>query len=130
MLINLGKNFYNILNGAVKLCIEVCKRRSRRNINKPKWWNSQNEARLLHKNLAHGKYFLSQNENDKIEYEKLRRETKKMIRRSIKDLEIYIAYKTKSKTKEFYIYVRNKKVITTNIGPLHLDNGKETNTES
>ena len=29
-----------------------------------------------------------------------------------------------------YSYVRNKKVITTNIVPLHLENGKETNTES
>ena len=53
-----------------------------------------------------------------------------MIRRSEKVLEIYIASKTKSDPKEFYTYVRNKKVITTNIGPLHLENGKEINTES
>ena len=34
------EKFYNILNGAVKLCIPVCKRRPRKN-NKPKWWNRQ-----------------------------------------------------------------------------------------
>ena len=52
-----------------------------------------------------------------------------MFRRSIKDLEIYIANKTKSNSKELYTQVGNNKV-TTNIGPLHLENGKETNTES
>ena len=52
-----------------------------------------------------------------------------MIRRSKNDLKIYIANKTKSNPKEFYIYVHNKKVITTNIGPDHLENGKVTNTE-
>ena len=52
-----------------------------------------------------------------------------MIRRSKTNLEIHIANQTKSNPKEFYTYVRNKKVITTNIGPLHLENGKETNTE-
>ena len=51
-----------------------------------------------------------------------------MIRRNEKDLEIYIANNTKSNPKEFYTYVR-KKVITINIGPLHLENGKEINTE-
>ena len=53
-----------------------------------------------------------------------------MIRRSKKDLEIYIANKTKSNLKEFYTYIRSKKVITINIGPLHLENGKEMNTAS
>ena len=68
------EKFYDILNRAAKLCILVCKRRPRKYINKPKWWNSQIEAGLLHKKRAHGKYLLAQNENDKIEYERLRRE--------------------------------------------------------
>ena len=53
-----------------------------------------------------------------------------MIRRSKINLVIYIANKTKSNTKEFFTFVRNKKVITTNIGQLHLENGKVINTES
>ena len=63
-----------------------------------------------------------------------------MIRRNEKDLEIFIANKTKSNPDQLYTYVRNEKVITTNIGPLHplhstpptpihLENGKVTNTE-
>ena len=92
-------------------CIPVCKRRPRKNT-KRKWWNKQIQAGLLFKKHEHNKYLLSQNENDKIEYERLRRETKKMIRRSKIDLEICIANKTKSNPKEFYTCVRNKKVIT------------------
>ena len=58
-----------------------------------------------------------------IEFERLWRETIKMIRQSKRDFESYIANKTKSNPKEFYT-VRNKKVITTNIGILQLDIGK------
>ena len=43
---------------------------------------------------------------------------------------INIANNTKSNPKEFYTYIRNKKMITTNSGSLHLENGKVTNTES
>ena len=96
------EKFYNILNGVNKLCISVYKRHPYEN-NKPKWWSSQIEAGLLHKKYAHRKYLLSQDENDKIEYERLRRETK-VIRRSKKDLKIYIANKTKFIAKEFYTY--------------------------
>ena len=77
---------------------------------------------------AQGKYLLPQHESDKIEYERPRRETKKMIRK-VKKISKHIANKTKSNPKEFYTCVRNKKVITTNIGPLHLENGKKLNTE-
>ena len=55
----------------------------------------------------------------------------RIVRRSKTDLEIYIVNKTKSNPKEFYTCVLNKKkVIPTNIGPLHLENGKVTNTDS
>ena len=46
--------------------------------NKPKWWNRQIEAGLLHKKYAHNKYLSSQNENDKIEYERIRREKERL----------------------------------------------------
>ena len=39
--------FYNILYGAAKLCVPVCKRRLRKN-NKSKWWNRQIDAGLFH----------------------------------------------------------------------------------
>ena len=48
---------------------------------------------------------------------------------SKKSVELNIANKIKSNPKEFYGYVRRKKVITSNIGPLPLDNGEHVNNE-
>ena len=42
--------FYNILNGAVKLSIPVCKRRPCKN-DKLKWWNNKIEAELFKKKM-------------------------------------------------------------------------------
>ena len=39
---------------------------------------------------------------------RLKHETKKMIRQSKKELKIYIANKTKSNPKEFYIIIHHK----------------------
>ena len=104
--------FYEILNGVVLLYIPVCKKHPRQN-NKPKWWKSQIEARLLHKKHAHHKYLVSQNVNDRIKYERLRCES--WLDEVKKDLEIYIANKTKSNPKEFYKYVLNTKKLSQQI---------------
>ncbi len=56
-------------------------------------------------------------------------EKKKLIKQSKKNLEVYIASKTKSNPKEFYSCVRQKKVITSNISPLRLDNGEHVSNE-
>ena len=42
---------------------------------------------------------------------------------------MHIASKIKSNPKEFYSYVRQKKVTTSNIGPLRLDNGEHVSNE-
>ena len=115
--------FTNTLNKAVENCIPASKRRGQNRINKPKWWNNQIKSGLLQKKRSYLKYKLTQNERDKLEFERLRRETKKMIRQSKKNLELYIAGISKSNPKEFYSYIRKKKVLPTNIGPLTLQNG-------
>ena len=69
---------------------------------------------------------LSRSENNKTEYGRLRREATKVIRHRKKNLGIKIANKTKSNPKEFYSYLRNKKAITSKIGPLCLENGEVT----
>ena len=121
--------FINILNKAVENCIPTSKRRSQNKSNKPKWWNNQIKSRLLQKKRAYRKYKLTQNERDKLEFERLRRETKKLIRQSKKNLEVYVAGISKSNPKEFYSYIRKKKVLPTNIGPLTLQNGKHISNE-
>ena len=122
------KKFTNILNTAVKSCIPVTKRRSRNN-NKPKWWNNEIKLELSNKKRAYSKYQITQNENDKTEYERLRRSTKKLIKQSKKNLEVHIASKIKSNPKEFYSYVRQRKVITSNVGPLLNDNGEHVSND-
>ena len=120
--------FTSILNNAVNSCVPVTKRRSRKNT-KPKWWNNEIKTGLSNKNRAYRKYQLTRDDNDKTEYERLRRTTKKFIKQSKKNLEMHIASKIKSNPKEFYSYVRQKKVITSNIGPLRLDNGEHVSNE-
>ena len=62
--------------------------------------------------------------------DRIRRETKKLIKRSKKNLEEYIAETSKSNPKEFFSYVNNKKSLTCGIGPLANDNGNHTNDEN
>ena len=122
------KVFTDIFNQAVKACVPFRSRRSDKNM-KPKWWNNQIKTGLLQKKRAYLRYKLTQNERDRLEFERLRRETKKMIRQSKKNLELYVAGISKSNPKEFYSYIRKKKVLPANIGPLTLENGKHVSNE-
>ena len=51
----------------------------------------------------------TKNEADKVELDRIRRESKKLIERSKKNLEEYIAEASKSNPKEFHKYVNSKK---------------------
>ena len=51
----------------------------------------------------------TQDQADKLELDRIRRETKRVIKRSKKNLEEYIADASKLNPKEFYQYVKNKK---------------------
>ena len=123
------ENFTEILNQAVKSCVPLRNRRATKNI-KPKWWNNQIQNSLSAKARAYRKYSQTRDENDKIEFERIRRETKKLIRNSKRNLEIYIANSSKSNPKEFYNYVRKKKVLSSNIGPLAMESGQHTENNS
>ena len=72
----------------------------------------------------------TKNEADKVELDRIRRESKKLIKRSKKNLEEYIAEASKLNPKEFYRYVNSKKALVCNIGPIVDDNGIHTNDES
>ena len=96
------ENFTEILNQAVKSCVPLRNRRAIKNI-KPKWWNNQIQNSLSAKTRAYRKYSQTRDENDKIEFERIRRETKKLIRNSKRNLEIYIANSSKSNPKNFII---------------------------
>ncbi len=87
-------------------------------------------TRLSNKNHAYRRYQLNKHDSDKSEYERLRRETKKLIKQSKKHLEMHIASKIKSNPKEFYSYVSQKKVITSRVGTLRLDNGEHVGNDA
>ena len=58
----------------------------------------------------------------------MRRQSKKLIRRSKKSVETQIANSCKTNPKEFYSYVKTKRVLTSTIGPL-TENGKQIDNE-
>ena len=121
--------FTTILNNAINLCVPYRNRRSATK-NKPKWWNKEIKNSLSLKKRAYNKYISTHNEADKLEFDRIRRETKRLIKRSKKNLEEYIAEASKSNPKEFYSYVNNKKALTCSIGPLAKEHGNHTNDEN
>ena len=121
--------FTTILKNAVSSCIPFRNRRSATN-NKPKWWNDEIKYSLSQKKRAYYKYMSTKNEADKSELDRTRRESKKLIKRSKKNLEEYIAERSKSNPKEFYRYINNKKAVSYSIGPIANDLGSHTNDES
>lgn len=123
-------NFTSILKDAVVQCIPTTRRRTNVKSHKPKWWSNEIEAGLSQKKNAHQRYKVTNNENDRLEYERLRRHTKKLIRQSKRNLEVYIASISKTNPKEFFSYVRKKKVLTSTIGPLSLQNGQLVSDEN
>ncbi len=52
------------------------------------------------------------------------RHTEKLIRQNQRNLEVYILSTAKADPKEFYSCVRKKKVLSSTIGPLSLQNGQ------
>ena len=120
--------FSTHLNRAVESCVPLRNRRTFQNI-KPKWWNGEIKASLLAKKRAYEKYILTKTENDKLEHDRIRRSTKRLIKQSKRNFEVHVANNSKSNPKEFYSYIRKKKVLTSTIGPLVTDNGEHTEDE-
>jgi hypothetical protein len=116
------------VNNATKLCVPY---RNRRPLTKakPKWWNNEIKDILSLKKRAFNKYKETQTDDDKLELDRIRRESKRLIKRSKKNLEEYIANASKSNPKEFYQYVKNKRTLNCSIGPLAKECGNHTNDE-
>ena len=121
--------FMDILTKAVSECIPTRVRRPASNP-KPKWWNFDIRNILLAKKHAYRQYKSTQCESDKSEYKRIRREAKRLIKTSKKLHELYIASNCKENPKEFYRYIRAKKVLSSIIGPLVSPDGEITTDES
>ena len=120
--------FTTELNNAVTLCVPY--RNRRLPTNKPKWWNNEISKIISLKKRAYKKYSSTRSPDDKLELDRLSRETKKLIKRSKKNLEEYIAEASKSNPKEFYSYVNKKKTLACSIGPLNNEENNSTSNEN
>ena len=121
--------FTSNLNKAVDASVPLRNRRSIIN-SKPKWWNTEIKNSLIAKKRAFQKFKLTQLNNDKIEHDRLRRHTKALIKKSKKNLELHIANSSKSNPKEFFSYIRKKKTLPSEIGPLKMQNGEYTENDT
>ena len=111
---------------AVKECIPMKTRRATQNV-KPQWWNKQIAECLRAKKDAHNRLKNTRNGDDRNKYVELRRKAKRLIKQSKRSTELYVANQSKTNPKEFYSYVRRKRVTPSTIGPIANGNGDFTN---
>ena len=113
---------------AVQESIPFKKRRIDHKI-KPKWWTNEIANCLREKKNAHDRLKILNNDEERTKFTDLRRKAKKLINQSKRSLELRIANQSKVNPKEFYQYTREKRVVTSTIGPLTNNNGTFTQDE-
>ncbi len=96
---------------------------------KPKWRNIEIPECLLAKRDARNRLKSFTNNEERISFVELRRKTKRLIKHSKRSTELHVANQSKTNPKEFYSFVRQKRVITSAIGPIIDVNGDYTNDE-
>ena len=109
--------FIDILGNAITEYVPMRDRRPENN-SKPKWWNIDIRNILLAKKRAYRRYKLTHSQANKLEYTRIRRETKRLIKISKKLHKLHIASNCKVNPKESFRYVREKKTLKSTIGPL------------
>ena len=112
----------------VKECVPMRKRRPIQNF-KPYWWNSKIAECMRAKREAHSKYKYTNNNIEHTRFVEMRRKVKKLIKQSKRSTEMHIASQSKSNPKEFYSYIRQKRVNTSSIGPILDVNGDVTSND-
>ena len=109
--------FIDILTNAIAECIPMHDRQPANN-NKPKWWNIDIRNILLAKKRAYRRYKSTHSQAYKLEYIRIHRETKRLIKIRKRLPELHIASNCKENPKEFFRYIREKKTLKSTIGPL------------
>ena len=109
--------FINILTNAIAECNPMHDRRPANN-NKSKRWNIDIRNILLAKKHAYRRYKSTHCWADKLEYTRICRETKRLIKISKTLYELQIASNCKENPKEFFGFIREKKTLKSTIGLL------------
>ena len=111
----------------VQECVPTKNRRPQNS--KPKWWSKKIADCLRVKKDAHNKYKSNNNNENYIRFIELRRKAKRLIKQSKRSTEIHVANQSKTNPKEFYSFIRQKRVTTSSIGPIINVNGDYTSDE-
>ena len=93
---------------------------------RPKWCNKEVERSIKKKRNAWNKGKKWKRTEDKEEYKRLERETKRMIRRRKKGLEKSIAKEAKKNPKAYYAYINGRKNMRAKVGPLKVEEEGES----
>ena len=123
---NQWKMFTDKYLKAVQECVPMKKRRASNNV-RPQWWNKQIAECLRAKRDAHKILKNTNNDDDRTRFVELRRKAKRLIKHSKRSTEVYVANQSKTNPKEFYSFIRRKRVTTSTIGPIANENGDFTN---
>ena len=124
----LWKIFTETYVKAVQESIPLKKRRIEHKI-KPKWWTKEIANCLREKKNAHDRLKVLNNDEERTKFTDLRRKAKRLINQSKRSMELRIANQSKVNPKEFYEYIREKRVVISTIGPLTNNNGAFTKDE-
>ena len=100
--------FIDILRNAIAECVPMRDRRPANN-SKPKWWNIDIRNILLAKKRAYRRYKSTRSQADKLEYTRIRLETKRLIKICKKLHELHIASNCKVNPKEFFLDMLGKR---------------------
>ncbi len=119
------KSFTDVYLKAVQECVPMKNRRPSHV--KPKWWNKDIADCLRAKKEAHNKLKFSGDNEVRTRFVELRRTAKRLIKHSKRSTELHVANQSKTNPKEFYSFIRQKRVNTSSIGPLIDENGESYN---
>lgn len=120
--------FMNAYSKVSQDCIPFRKRRKSDKI-KPNWWTDEIANCLREKTIARNRLKTFSNDEERAKYNDLRRKAKRLINQSKRLVEINIASQSKTNPKKFFSFIRQKRVITSTIGPLTDEAGDSINDE-
>ena len=111
----------NVLNDMAEKYVPWRKNKTR---NTPKWFNKEMAKLIEKKRRAWNKWKRTKTGVDKIEYQKLEKNVKRMVKNKKNGLERKIAKEAKTNPKAFYSYINSSKKVRSKIGPLKSDDGE------
>ena len=110
-------SFTNILLEAENKWIPKVRKRVNGTTN-PQWMTNEIKLLINRKKKAYTIYKRSKSDEDFNRYVAVKRHCEKQIRKSKRNLEISISQQAKTNPKKFYQYIRSKKTIKDQIGPI------------